>query len=345
MNAVMKTVRCVAPGELEFADRPALGSPPEGWALIDVAHVGICGTDYHIFEGKHPFLAYPRVMGHEVSGTVVEINGPATVAVGQDIIINPYLSCGECVACRQGKPNCCVSIQVLGVHRDGAMSEQILVPVANLLPAGGLSLVEAATVEFLAIGAHAVRRSMAIGGARALVIGAGPIGLGAALFARIAKQQVTIMDVSAERLAFATRQLGFLVIDGSKGLIYEKISELTAGAGFDVVYDATGNSESLKAAFAYVAHGGVMVMVSVVKDDIAFSDPEFHKREMMLIGSRNATRADFEHVIASIRAGKIPVDQLVTHRTTLRDSPRDIAAWAHQKSGLIKAMIDVRGLG
>jgi 2-desacetyl-2-hydroxyethyl bacteriochlorophyllide A dehydrogenase len=345
MNAVMKTVRCVAPGELEFANRPAPGSPPEGWALIDVAHVGICGTDYHIFEGKHPFLAYPRVMGHEVSGTVVEINGPATVAVGQDIVINPYLSCGKCVACRKGKPNCCVSIQVLGVHRDGAMSEQILVPVANLLPAGGLSLVEAATVEFLAIGAHAVRRSMAIGGARALVIGAGPIGLGAALFARIAKQQVTIMDVSAERLAFATRQLGFLVIDGSKGLIYEKLSELTAGAGFDVVYDATGNSESLKAAFAYVAHGGVMVMVSVVKDDIAFSDPEFHKREMMLIGSRNATRADFEHVIASIRAGKIPVDQLVTHRTTLRDGPRDIAAWAHQKSGLIKAMIDVRGLG
>ncbi len=72
MNASMKLVRCVAPGELEFADRPAPGSPPEGWALVDVSHVGICGTDYHIFEGKHPFLAYPRVMGHEVSGTVVD---------------------------------------------------------------------------------------------------------------------------------------------------------------------------------------------------------------------------------------------------------------------------------
>src|SRR5215213_1660982 len=96
---------------------------------------------------------------------------------------------------------------------------------------------------------------------------------------------------------------------------------------------------SMQSAFAYVAHGGVMVMVSVVQEDITFSDPEFHKREMMLIGSRNATRIDFQHVIKSIRAGKIPVDQLVTHRTTLRDSPRDIALWAHQKSGLIKAMI------
>ena len=343
MNTSMKFVRCVAPGELEFAARPAPGRPPEGWALIDVAHVGICGTDYHIFQGKHPFLVYPRVMGHEVSGTVVEVNGTDAVSVGQDVIINPYLSCGKCAACRQGKPNCCVSIEVLGVHRDGAMSEQIFVPVENLLPANGLSLVEAATVEFLAVGAHAVRRSTAFGGVRALVIGAGPIGLGTALFARIAHQQVTIMDVSAERLAFAARQLGFLTIDGSKGRVLEGILDRTAGAGFDVVYDATGNSESLKAAFAYVAHGGVMVMVSVVQDDITFSDPEFHKREMMLIGSRNATHADFEHVVQSIRAGKIPIDQLVTHRTTLRDSPRDIALWAHQKSGLIKAMIDVRG--
>ena len=345
MNAVMKSVRCLAPGELEFADRPVLGSPPEGWALIDVAHVGICGTDYHIFEGKHPFLAYPRVMGHEVSGTVAAINGPSSVAAGQDVIINPYLSCGKCAACRQAKPNCCVSIQVLGVHRDGAMSEQVLVPVENLIPADGLSLVEAATVEFLAVGAHAVRRSMAVGGGRALVIGAGPIGLGTALFARIAKQNVTVMDVSAERLAFAARHLGFLVIDGSKGRILEKMAERTAGTGFDIVYDATGNSSSMQSAFAYVAHGGVMVMVSVVQDDITFSDPEFHKREMMLIGSRNATRADFQHVITSIRAGKIPIDRLVTHHTTLRDSPRDIALWANQKAGLIKAIVDVRGSG
>jgi 2-desacetyl-2-hydroxyethyl bacteriochlorophyllide A dehydrogenase len=311
--------------------------------LVGVSHVGICGTDFHIYEGKHPFLAYPRVMGHEFSGTVLEAAPGVDLSPDQPVIVYPYLSCGRCIACRNGKANCCVAIEVLGVHRDGAMCEQILVPAANLLPAGGLSLVEAATVEFLAVGAHAVRRSMAVGGGRALVIGAGPIGLGTALFARIANQQVTVMDVSAERLAFAARQLGFLVIDGSKGGILAKISERTVGEGFDVVYDATGNSESLKAAFAYVAHGGVMVMVSVVQDDITFSDPEFHKREMMLIGSRNATRADFEHVVASISEGNIPIDQLVTHRTTLRDSPRDIATWAHQKSGLIKAMIDVRG--
>jgi 2-desacetyl-2-hydroxyethyl bacteriochlorophyllide A dehydrogenase len=342
MNSTMKIVRCVAPGKLEFAEEAAPGNPPRGWALVRVAHVGVCGTDFHIFQGKHPYLAYPRVMGHEISGTVTAINGPASVSVGQDVIVNPYLSCGQCSACRQSKPNCCISIQVLGVHRDGAMSEQIHVPVDNLLPADGLTLVEAAAVEFLAVGAHAVRRSMALSGTRALVIGAGPIGLGTALFARIAKQSVTLMDVSSERLAFAAQQLGFLVIDGSRGQIPGQVLERTAGTGFDVVYDATGNSQSMQSAFSYVAHGGVMVLVSVVQDDITFSDPEFHKREMMLIGSRNATRDDFKHVVTSIRSGRIPVDRLVTHRTILEDSPRDLALWSQQKSGLIKAMIDVR---
>ncbi|MER9253871.1 zinc-binding alcohol dehydrogenase family protein [Mesorhizobium sp. M0598] len=341
----MKVVRCAEPGRLVFEEQQAPGTPPEGWALVDVAYVGICGTDYHIFEGRHPYLAYPRVMGHEVSGTIAAINAPVHMAVGEQILVNPYLSCGHCAACRQGKPNCCMAIEVLGVHRDGPMSEQIFVPAQNLIPAAGLSPVEAATVEFLAIGAHAVRRSMAGPGIRTLVIGAGPIGLGTALFARIAQLNVTVMDVDAERLAFAARQLGFLVIDGSKGSIIETIAERTAGTGFDVVFDATGNSRSIQSAFAYVAHGGVMVMVSVVPDDITFSDPEFHKREMMLIGSRNATRSDFPHVIASICAGKIPIDRLVTHRTTLRDSPRDIAIWAQQKSGLIKAVVDLAGSG
>jgi 2-desacetyl-2-hydroxyethyl bacteriochlorophyllide A dehydrogenase len=344
MDPTIKVVRCAEPGKLVLEEQQAPGSPPEGWALVNVAYVGICGTDYHIFEGRHPYLAYPRVMGHEFSGTIAAINAPAGLSVGQQVLINPYLACGNCSACRHGKPNCCIAIEVLGVHRDGAMSEQILVPAQNLISAVGLSPVEAATVEFLAIGAHAVRRSMAGPGNRTLVIGAGPIGLGVALFARIARQNVTVMDVNAERLAFAAKQ-GFLVIDGSKGSIIETIAERTAKTGFDVVFDATGNSRSMQSAFAYVAHGGVMVMVSVVQDDITFSDPEFHKREMMLIGSRNATQADFQHVIASIRDGKIPIDQLVTHRTTLRDSPRDIAIWALQKSGLIKAVIDVAASG
>lgn len=337
----MKAVVCRSPGDLVVEDRPASGAPPSGWALVAVSHVGICGTDFHIFEGKHPFLAYPRIMGHEVSGTVIATGDGVELGIGEPVIINPYLACGKCIACRQGKPNCCVSIEVLGVHRDGAMAEQILVPAQNLYPANGLSLADAAAVEFLAIGAHAVRRARAVPGARALVIGAGPIGLGTALFARIAGLDVTLLDMSTERLSFAASELGFSTLDASQATAADLVREATGGEGFDAVFDATGNTASVQSAFAHVAHGGTLVLVSVVKDDITFSDPEFHKREMTLIGSRNALRADFDHVAASIRNGAVPLAKLVTHRTTLGDTPRDLARWAHEKSGLIKAVIQV----
>ena len=336
----MKAVVCRSPGDLVLEDRAAPGSPPSGWALVAVSHVGICGTDYHIFEGKHPFLAYPRIMGHEVSGTVIQAGEGVDLAVGEAVIINPYLACGKCIACRHGKPNCCVRIEVLGVHRDGAMCEKILVPAQNLYPANGLSLADAAAVEFLAIGAHAARRSQADPGARTLVIGAGPIGLGTALFARIAGLDVTLLDMSTERLGFAASELGFATLS-SQGSAADLVRDATGGEGFDVVFDATGNTQSIRSAFAHVAHGGTLVLVSVVKDDITFSDPEFHKREMTLIGSRNALRADFDHVAASIRNGAVPLAKLVTHRTTLDETPRDLARWAHEKSGLIKAVIQV----
>ncbi|MBY3179344.1 zinc-binding alcohol dehydrogenase family protein [Rhizobium leguminosarum] len=339
----MKAVLCREPGVLDIVERPSPAAPAAGWVRLAVSHVGICGTDYHIFEGKHPFLEYPRVMGHEISATVLEAGDGVTIAVGTPVIVNPYLSCGQCIACRQGKPNCCTNIKVLGVHTDGAFCEEISVPAENLYAAKGLSLEAAATTEFLAIGAHAVRRSVTGAGARALVIGAGPIGLGAAIFSRIAGHEVTLLDTSTERLQMASDRFGFTSGIVANEATTDAVREKTNGDGFDVVFDATGYGPSMEKAFSFVAHGGALVLVSVVKDDIRFSDPEFHKREMMVIGSRNATRVDFEHVADSIAKGLVPVDKLITHRTTLADAPRDLARWAHEKNGLIKAVISVGG--
>lgn len=337
----MKAALCVEPGRLEIVDHDPAPRPKAGEARIAISHVGICGTDYHIFEGKHPFLEYPRVMGHEISATVVEAGEGVDLPTGTRVIVNPYIACGTCIACRKDKPNCCTNIRVLGVHTDGAMCEEITVPSGNLYPADDLSPEAAATVEFLAIGAHAVRRSMAPAGSKALVIGAGPIGLGTAIFARIAGHEVTLLDTSQERLRMAADRLGFtsgLIADDS---LESAVAELTGGDGFDVVFDATGYRPSMERAFRFVAHGGSLVLVSVVKEDITFSDPEFHKREMMLIGSRNATRVDFDHVRKSIADGLVPIDQLITHRTTLSDLAEDLPRWAREKSGLIKALIRI----
>src|SRR5579883_931382 len=230
----MQALVCRKPGELALEERPA-PRRREDEALVRVRRIGICGTDYHIYEGSHPYLNYPRVIGHELSGEVLEAPSGSALEPGEIVVVNPYLSCGVCIACRKGKPNCCVNIAVLGVHCDGGMCERISVPERNLYSAGGLSLDQAASVEFLAIGAHAIARSNVAPGARVLVIGAGPIGLGAAIFARLAGGDVTIMDRDAERLDFALDAGAAARSIMADDRAAEQISEATSGDGFDFV--------------------------------------------------------------------------------------------------------------
>jgi len=336
----MQAVVCRQPGEVALEERP---EPIRGEAevLVGVRRIGLCGTDFHIFEGSHPYLAYPRIIGHEFSGEVLEAPAGSELKGGQTVVINPYVSCGSCIACRNGKPNCCVKIAVLGVHRDGGCCERISVPTQNIYPARGLTVDQAASTEFLAIGAHAVARSQVKAGARALVIGAGPIGLGAALFAGIAGADVTIMDRDPARLAFAVAngiaQRSIAAGDG----VDARVAEVTNAEGFDLVFDATGNRTSMEGAFRHVAHGGTLVLVSVVTENVTFSDPEFHKREMTVMGSRNATRADFERVITAIEAGRVPLDRLITHRTSLSGAILDLPRWTREKTGLVKALVEI----
>lgn len=321
---------CREPGTFALEERPLPVAAPEGWVLVDIAAMGLCGTDYHIFEGKHPFLNYPRVIGHELSGHVAE--DAAGFVRGQRVVINPYIACGTCHACRRGKPNCCMAIGVLGVHRDGGACARIAVPAGNLIDAAGLSTEQAAMVEFLAIGAHAVRRSDMTAADRVLVTGAGPIGLGAALFARACGAEVHVMDTSAARLAAAER-LGFTRL--------REPGRAMPPDGFDVVMDATGNPRAMEAGFAHVAHGGSYVLVSVVKDDLTFNDAEFHKREMRLIGSRNARVEDFQTVMAALSAGTVPGEALVSTVLPLADLPRRIRDLAADRGGIIKAIVRI----
>ena len=310
-------------------------------ARLKIERVGICGTDYHIFEGRQPFLAYPRVIGHELAARVVEAPDGSRFAKGQLVVVNPYVACGRCHACWKGLPNACMRIGVLGVHRDGGMCEEICLPEENLIAAEGLSPDEAASVEYLAIGAHAVRRSQLRSGERALVVGAGPIGLGAALFAKIVGGDVTVLDRDASRLTFAVDAANVdrtLLGEGDVGAL---VAQETQGDGFDVVFDATGSKTSMEASFGYTAHGGRYVLVGLVKDAISFVDPEFHKREMTLLASRNATLEDFSVVIEAIKAGRAPISKLITHRTTLDAVVVDLPRWARDKRGLIKAMVTV----
>ncbi|WP_380058142.1 zinc-binding alcohol dehydrogenase family protein [Falsihalocynthiibacter sp. SS001] len=327
----------IEPGQFAIEQRPLPSDIPEGWVLIDICAVGMCGTDYHILEGKHPFLAYPRVIGHELCGRVTrEAEG---WNAGDLVVVNPYLACGSCRACERGKPNCCYQIEVLGVHRDGGLAAQLAVPAGNLYPADGLTPLQAAMTEFLAIGAHAVRRSEVGEGDRVLVTGVGPIGIGTALFARLKGAEVDLLDLSEARLDMAARKFGLEVGHTS----VDAALSATGGDGYDVLFDATGHGGAIEAGFKAVAHGGSYVLVSVVKDDITFSDPEFHKREMRLIGSRNALKSDFDCVMEAFRNGLIDAEALCSSVLSLEELSQQFGDLASDRADLIKVIVELKG--
>jgi 2-desacetyl-2-hydroxyethyl bacteriochlorophyllide A dehydrogenase len=336
---MMNVVVCEKPGHLTFTQR-AVPVPAADEVLLRIRRVGICGTDMHIFRGTQPYLSYPRIMGHELAAEVVEPSGSAEFAVGESVFVMPYLSCGHCSTCAQGKTNCCRNIQVLGVHRDGGLAEYLTVPRQFVLPAKELTLDQIAMIEFLSIGAHAVERGAVRAKERVLISGAGPIGVAALLFARLRGAHVTVLDTREDRLEFCRKVLGvtdaFIADEHASG----KLADLTRGEMFDVVFDATGNRLAMQGGFAYVAHGGRYVLVSIVNGDITFSDPEFHRRETTLLGSRNATIDDVQRVMQALRDGAIPSAALNTHRAKLTEFTTVLPSWMQPQAGVIKAIVE-----
>ncbi len=336
----MKALFCTIPHQFDYSeiDKPLIN---EGETLLKIERIGICGTDLHAYEGTQPFFNYPRILGHELAATIVKTDAEG-FSDGEAVTFIPYFNCGKCIACRQEKPNCCVNIQVCGVHIDGGMREYLSVPSYSLVHGNGLSFDELALVEPLAIGAHGVRRAGIITGEYVLVVGAGPIGLGTMEFARIAGAKVIAMDINDGRLVFCQEKLNIdFVINPTKEDALEKLQEITNGDMPTVIIDATGSLKAINNAFQFLAHGGRYVMVGLQKGDISFNHPEFHKRESTLMSSRNATRADFEHVINCMKEGFINPTNYITHRVNFEQIKNNFESWLNPESGVIKAMVSM----
>lgn len=337
----MNSLVCVTPGLFEYRrrDEPAL---KPGHAIIKVRRVGICGTDLHAFEGTQPYFDYPRILGHELSGELVEVYSPNSFAAGELVTIIPYYHCGHCIACRSGKTNCCVSMQVCGVHVDGAMVEYFQVPDYALVHGDGLGYDELAMTEPFSIGAHGIRRAALTPGEFVLVVGAGPIGLAAMEFARIAGARVIAMDISEKRLRFCRDVLHVCnTVPAETDETVPELKEITNGDMPSVVIDATGNKQAITKGIDYLAHGGRYVLIGLQKENISISHPEFHKRETTLLGSRNATRQDFEQVIAAIRDRKINPHSFISHRVSFKEVKDNFKSWLDPASGAIKPMVEL----
>ena len=340
----MKAIRLEEPGRFApLSLDPASAPLQPDEALVRVHRIGVCGTDIHAFRGNQPFFTYPRILGHELGVEVVELGGPAEgIRAGDYCAVEPYLNCGSCVACRQGKPNCCVKLAVLGVHVDGGMRETLVAPIRKLHPSKNLTLDQLALVETLAIGCHAVDRASLKEGEVALVIGAGPIGLGVMQFATEAGAQVIVLDINVQRLEFCRNRLGVpYTIDASRENVLAVLAGITGGDLPTAVFDATGNGGSMASAFEYPANGGRLIFVGLFPGEVAFNDPNFHRRELTVMASRNARPEDFTRIIALIEAKRIDTSPWITHRAPLSDVVTEFPFWTQPETGVIKAMIEV----
>jgi len=338
--------RCVLqePGRFEQLQVETPPAPAPGWAIIKIGAVGMCGTDFHAYHGSQNFFTYPRVLGHEIGATVValgDISGSSPVQVGDQCSVVPYWGCGSCVACANGKPNCCESISVIGVHAHGAMQEYLAVPVDKLVPSKSLPLEQLALVESLCIGAHAVNRGQPRNGENVLVIGAGPIGMATAQFAKAEDTTVAIMDINDSRLNFAKGATGVdhTINSQTSDDVIAALKSAFGGQLPTLVFDATGNIHSMQNAFQMVAHGGKLVFVGHTKTKISFDNPLFHAREMTILGSRNALREDFSRVISLIEEKKVDISSWITHRCTLDTFEHDFLEWLKPETGVIKGIV------
>ena len=347
----MKILRLEEPEVFKFIEQDQPSGLEQHEALIKIKNIGICGTDYHAFRGKQPFFSYPRVLGHELGAEVVAVGEENDrIKVGDKVTVEPYLNCGFCQSCKNGKGNCCENLQVLGVHTHGGMCEYLKVPIHKLHASKSLSFEQLAVVEPLSIGAHAVQRAGVTSEDLVFVIGAGPIGLSVIQFAKLTGATVAVLDINAERLAFAQEQLkADILLDGSEGFCTEMLREQLEKSHNGeygellptVVFDATGNPKSMKNAFNYVAFGGKLVFVGLFIGDVIFDDPLFHRREITLFASRNSLPQDFTNIIELMEKGKIDIKPWISHRAEFDALPEIFNEWLDPESKVIKAMVSL----
>jgi 2-desacetyl-2-hydroxyethyl bacteriochlorophyllide A dehydrogenase len=323
----MRRILLNAPGE--FIDlkvpRPV---PASGEALVRVHRVGVCGSDFHAIAGRHPIYTYPRVLGHELAGEIVEVpENTRGLCAGDRCAIEPYISCGQCRTCRVGRTNCCEHLRLIGVHIDGGMQGFLGVPIELLHKSERLSLDQLALVETLGIGAHAVKRSQLQAGEDVLVIGAGPIGLAVSQFATAIGAKVAVIEINDWRRQFA-QKLGVEALPTPDGRLA------------DVVLDATGSATVMANSLNYVAPGGRLVFVGLTRDPVQIDDALLHRREITIYASRNSC-GQFPPIIRMLEENKINTDPWITDRIRLDEVPARLKELA-TKVGMMKAVVEVR---
>ena len=341
----MKAIQLQKPQSFRRIEIAEPSEPGRGDALVRIHRIGICGTDYGGYLGKMPFFSYPRIPGHELGIEVLAVGeGVSHVAAGDRCSVEPYINCQNCYSCRRGHTNCCEAHKTLGVMCDGGMCERMLLPARKLHVSRKLTYEQLALVETLAIGCHAINRGHPQPGENVLVIGAGPIGLSVVEFAKLSGAKTLVMDMNDQRLAFVRERMGVsdTILTTGDGAELTRLGEFTRGQLADVVVDATGSNLSMSHALNYCAFAGRLVYVGITQEPVSFPHaPILHRRELTLLGSRNALAPDFARIIQLIEDGRIDTRPWITHHADFDGMIGEFPKWLKPETGVIKAMVSV----
>jgi len=319
-------------------------APGPDQVQIDVAYCGICGTDLHAYHGvMDKRIGLHRIIGHEMSGRIAAVGeGVSGLAVGDPVVVRPLDHCGNCPACDAGHTHVCHNLKFIGLDSDGAFQQKWTVPAHTVhrIPAD-MSMEMAAFVEPLAVAVHDVRRGRVAAGEDVLVIGAGPIGMLIALAARQVGANVTVTEVSENRLAFADR-LGFRALNGRDTDVVATMNEATGGKGADVVFEVSGSQPGATLMTEAAATRGRIVMVAIHPEPRTVDVFRFFWREVEMIGARVYDASDYDRAIELIASGEVPVAELVTGVKPLDDIG---AAFAELdgNAAAMKTLINVGG--
>ena len=338
----MKAIYIEEPGKVTFRDIPKPVRKP-GEALLKVLYGGICGSDLSSYRGTFAYFAYPRIPGHEFSAEIVEIDdNDQGLKPGMVVTCNPYFNCGHCYSCQRGIVNACTSNETMGCQRDGAFCEYITMPIERIYDGKGLPANLLCAIEPFCISWHGVSRAHIRKGDKVLIVGAGTIGVLAAISAKAKGGEVYIADVAQPKLDYAKKYFGVAgtILNSSEEAFAKACNEITGGNGFDVTIEAVGLPSTFQNCIDAAAFGAHMVLIGVGKKNLDFNFTRLQKKELNVCGSRNALKKDFLELIDLVRTGTVPLDKVVTDEYGFSEAPKAFADFSAHAGEMLKVRID-----
>ena len=337
----MKTIIINKPGEVNIIDTPK-PVRKKGEALLKVLYGGICGSDLGTYRGTFAYASYPRIPGHEFSAEIIEIDdNDRNLKPGMIVTCNPYFNCTKCYSCKRGLVNCCISNETLGAQRDGAFSEYITMPIERIYDGKGLSAKTLALIEPFCISYHGVSRADVKEGDTVLVVGAGTIGVLAAVAAKAKGAKVYISDIAEKKMNYAVETFGLDggILNDNHADFIQKVEEITGGNYFDVTIEAVGLPSTFLNCIEAAAFGARVVQIGVGKKNVDFDFTLLQKKELNVFGSRNALKKDFLELINLVKEGKVDLEKIVTNTYSFDEAAKAFSDFDKNAASMLKVII------